>query len=309
VFWDKSICAKNTQQCRSPKDVLICVDVGQTAHGQEFKMRRSALPEAAHRKAEARKRETSASSFGSGSMTKVAQEPGAHACGLFPRQRQEKGGGEGRQEQQFLAAGPGAETRALEAHFTFVEAPGSFTIPPTSVGEDNAPGLLLRPNLFGGEEIPGTAAFALSRHHQPEGYGTIGMTDRKGEHSRLQMPMQMLIPDLPLAPGPFALGNLPGFACSSLLINEVRSLWPAHHQPLLESEAQVQPGFGGIPSIKDMDHAPAEGGHTVEHQSGFELAFALGMRTTRAPPAHGRQGGWSRARRNTDQHESESIKL
>jgi hypothetical protein len=73
------------------------------------------------------------------------------------------------------------------------------------------------------------------------------------------MPMQMGIPDAPLAPGSFAARNLPRFTRSSLFVKEILSMRPTHHKALFENDAEMQPGFGGKPPVKDMQHAAAKG--------------------------------------------------
>jgi hypothetical protein len=64
----------------------------------------------------------------------------------------------------------------------------------------------------------------------------------------------------------------------------------------------MQPGFGGKSAIKNMQHPASERLDAAQQQSGFQLALALSLWSTVAPPTHRRQAGnaslWLRSHQN-----------
>jgi hypothetical protein len=78
---------------------------------------------------------------------------------------------------------------------------------------------------------------------------------------------------------------------SSLFVDEVLSMWPTYHEALLEDHAQMQPGFGGKPSVKNVQDPAPKGLDAMQQQASFQLALVIGLWSPIAPPTQRCQAG------------------
>src|SRR5258708_22662501 len=119
-------------------------------------------------------------------------------------------------------------------------APGPLDIPPACVGKDDFPGLRLGEDLLGGKPETRGGVLCLAEKRPT----TRGQQNRDGEQGTQGPPSPNADADghsrCAVCPRPVCRAQSPRrMPGSSLFIDEILSMRPAHHKALLEDDAQM----------------------------------------------------------------------